>query len=441
MKKKALIVSIVIVFVAAIYAGILILGNVGFARASVAVVKGSYGEQYANDNNLNTANLSDSNRDYFDIRYEDFDYDIGNDGSLNLLAYKGVSNKLVVPESIDGRTVKVISDRFFDSLKGVTDLYVPSSVKSIDGNARTNIVIHCDKDDAILKKLTDAGWNVQEEHDSEYVDYSLGNNPFSFDSNESFITITGYNGDKSLMVIPSHINGVPVTTVSMDLLGAANVIVIPETVNSITGTSSKIIYSPLFAIELAFSILAFVLALITINVIIPRFKNDAKEVVLSSGQIVLTFIYVVLQCVFSIIVLKYDIVSPLVTIIISSLILVLYIILILVSGMGRKSAIKVEERVAEKTASMKDIKEMAKGLSNGVDDDELKKKIKRLEEDIRYSDPVSRTDLEDLEVQIKNKIIKLKELIKAGNNSEISNAVNELQSVLEERNLKCKSGK
>lgn len=75
---------------------------------------------------------------------------------------------------------------------------------------------------------------------------------------------------------------------------------IPKTVTSITGASSRLVYSQLFAIELVFTIIAFVLVLITVNILLPRYHKSNSEYMLTGNQMAAVILYVVIQTAFGI---------------------------------------------------------------------------------------------------------------------------------------------
>ena len=319
--KNQFLLNIFVIIAGAIFALVLIIGNVGRISASVAVVPGSYGEQYAQKNNLKVVELADSEKGYFDERYETFDYMVNGD-EIIVENYKGVSSDLVIPALIEGKAVTVLGENFVGGLNGVKNLFIPPTVTDIQGDVDENITIHCYEDTIVYEKYlaekeakekesekaaedaekdasqdsengsldseetmlagnqseeaeeSEAEWKFEPLYDSDFVNFLLDDLQFAYNMKGVTAEVTKYYGNDDLVVIPSYINGYPVTDISMDLLGTAKGIVIPATVTSITGTSSKLIYSPLFAIELIFSLVAIVLSLITVNVLLPRYRKD-----------------------------------------------------------------------------------------------------------------------------------------------------------------------
>ena len=67
--------------------------------------------------------------------------------------------------------------------------------------------------------------------------------------------------------------------------------------------------------------------------------------------------------------------------------------------------------------------------------------MQRLVDEIRFSDAVSRDDLEEMENEIEKAIAELKNSIASENTEEIKKQIELTMKMVKERNLKCKSGK
>lgn len=475
--KNQLLLNMFVIIAAIAFAGVLIFGNVGRVAANVAVIPGSYGEEYANKNNLNIIELADSEKEYFDLRYETFDYSVEN-GVIVVEGYTGTSSDLVIPALIHGSTVTTIGKDFTGNIPQVKNLFIPPTVSEIQADVDESIIIHCYEDTPVYKKFqldneakekeaeqakeAETGiegteqelveqaeeteevktWNYEVMHDSDFVDFSLGDNPFAYNLNGATIEITRYTGDEDLIVIPSYINGYPVTEVSMNLLGSAKGIVIPETVTSITGTSSKLLYTPLFAIELLFSLIAIVFSLLTVNVLLPRYRKDNTEYLLTGSQMVSVVLYVLAQIGFAIAAIYYISITPFMALVISLVIMAVFVLFVFSAGIGRQHVKEVTQRNIEKTSRMDAIKLSAKRLSElPISDQAVKKHVQRLVEEIRYSDPVSKQGLDNIESELEKSIDDLKVVIDEGDSSEILKQVDETMGILQKRNSMCKAEK
>lgn len=439
-KKQVVGLNIFVILVAIAYALIMIIGNVSVAKSSVATISGSYGEQYAIENHLNQVVLADSEQVYFDQRYELFDYNV-NDGKITLENYSGKSSDLVIPKSIGGVKITALGENFISSLDTVKNVYLPLNVREILGEVDTNITIHCPENATLIADYEETDWNIEVVYDSDFINFELGDIPFQYNLNEANAEITRYDGNEELVVIPSYINGYPVTTVSMDFLGTAEVIVIPETVTNITGSSVQVLYSPVFMIELIFTIFAFVVALITVNVLLPRYRKNTEEYLLTGNQMVAVILYVVVQTIFGIAATYFLMISAFIALIISLIIIGGFVAILMLGGAGRKHVKKLEAHVAEKTSGMKAIKDSSRNMASEIRNPELRKQVQRLVDEIRFSDAVSRADLNDIESEIEDAIQELKKSISAGDEDAIKNNVECTMQLVKERNIRCKSGK
>lgn len=242
------------------------------------------------------------------------------------------------------------------------------------------------------------------------------------------------------MVIPSYINGYPVTEVSMNLLGQANVVVIPETVTEISGETARTLYSDVFVVEVAFTLFAFVLALAAVNVILPRL-NKKEEEFLSAPQILATVVYVFAQFGFSIYAIRSSAMTAYGAAIISTIIVICFAVIIFLGGIGRTHSQKVTDKVEVKTQRMKQIKTLATNLSDNVKDKELRKQVQRLEEEIRYSAPVTNENLTGIENKIEEYLTQLKEAIRDEQMEEIARLTKKTFELVKERNMLAKNYK
>lgn len=287
MKKNRILFNILMLLTVVAYAVILILGNVSRTAIPVATVKGSYANEFAKEHKLPEIEMTDIEESLFDLRYETFTYNEYKKGIM-LEKYNGISEILVVPQYIDEVEVVALGEKFFEDSKTVKEVYLPSTIEEIVAEPAEDVTIYCDDNSTIYKNNIDkSSWNVELINDSEYVNYSLGEIPFAYEEEGNEIEIIRYYGDESDVIIPSYINGFAVTTVSMDLLGDFDFVVIPETVTSITGEVARTLFTLMFAIQFIFTVAAFVIAFLIINVIMGRLGNK-REVLLTGPQFVLT---------------------------------------------------------------------------------------------------------------------------------------------------------
>lgn len=463
-KRNRLIFNISIMAIAFMYVLVLVLTNVGVVKSSIAYESGSYAEQYAKKKHLNTYELSDSQTGYFELHYEQFDYDI-NDGEVTIQGYNGLTSDLVIPAFIDGLLVTTIGENFFNNSPNVKSLYLPDLTKKIEAEVVDDITIYCNTDCIFYRneetrreeyetKIAETEssqnkevempeeeffWNISISCDSDYANFFLDEIDFTYNETVSTIDITGYTGNDDLVVIPAYINGKPVTTVSMDLLGLSAV-VIPGTVTDITGKSVQAIYSSIFAVELIFTMIAFTLTVIIINIVMPR-NRAAEEYFLSAPQMFVSYLYVIIQAVFSILAIYKGVVGTTLASIISAAILAAYVLLISLVSAGKNQAKMVDQHIEQKTARMKEIKLSGKRLADNILDANVKKQVERFVEDLQHSDPSGVLASATIEDELALKIGELKDVISSGKTENILVMLSEVNRLLETRNDIVKNSK
>ena len=427
--------NIIAFFSIAVFAVLLILGHVSYAATPVVCEADSFAYQYASERKLPMGELPDTMKDALDWRYETFEYNNTSEGLL-LTKYNGISANLVIPDSIDGSKVAGIEETLFGNTS-IKNIYVSENVGVVPEKIE-NMVLHLNKDDKRVEDLKSAGWSVETYDDSETPNYNLGTVPFEYNETDSSVDLKAYTGDQSVLVIPSYINGKPVTDVSFDMLGKFSLVVLPATLNSINGTLAKTLYTPLFAIELIFTLIAFLIAMVVFNIKMPKLQN-AGEVILTGPQIVITEIYLIAQVIFAILSINKGIVSLYTALIISSALLVFEIIFVFLAGTGRKHVEKVDQQVKSSTEFMDNLKLETANLTNGITNSQLKRAVEEVVDEIKYSSPVSKESVRKIEEKIAEEVEQLKEAIRSGNDLEIFRLSETIVKDIKERNNKAKS--
>lgn len=102
------------------------------------------------------------------------------------------------------------------------------------------------------------------------------------------------------------------------------------------------------------------------------------------------------------------------------------------SDIGRSEIERVSAKVREKTFYIKQLQTEVELLAGAETDAATKSELAQLAEKIRYSDPMSDEQITDIENRITAKIAELK------SSTDKTEIINELNSLLDERNRKCK---
>lgn len=427
--------NIIAFFAMAVFVVVLILGHVSYAATPVVCEAESFAYQYASERNLPMGELPDTMKGALDWRYETFEYNNTSEGLL-LTKYNGISADLVIPDSIDGSKVAGIDESLFDNAS-IKDVYVSENVGAIPEKSETT-VLHLNKNDKRVKDLKTAGWIVETYDDSETPNYNLGTVPFEYNETDTSVDLKVYTGDESVLVIPSYINGKPVTDVSFDMLGKFSLVVLPATLTSISGTLAKTLFTPLFAIELIFTLIAFLIAMVVFNVKMPKLQRTG-EVVLTGPQIVITVFYLIAQVIFAVLSIHTGRVNLYTAIIVSSILLVLEIAFVFLAGTGRKHVEKVDQQIKSSTEFMDNLKLETANLTNGITNSQIKRAVEEVVDEIQYSSPVSKDSLKMYEEKIAKEVEQLKEAIASGNDSEILKLSAVIVRDIKDRNNRAKS--
>ena len=102
------------------------------------------------------------------------------------------------------------------------------------------------------------------------------------------------------------------------------------------------------------------------------------------------------------------------------------------ADVGRSEIERVSAKVQEKTFYLRQLQADVEALANAETDSATKSALTQLAEKIRYSDPMSDERLVELEEQITARIAELK------SSADKVKIIDELTSLLDERNRKCK---
>lgn len=115
------------------------IGNFAFYNSgnpSISGATGSYAEAYAADNNIEFVVLEDIDGEIASVLNElDFDYRVLDDGTVETLKYTGNDKDVVIPDTIDGKTVTSIGDGTFYNRTDLTSVAIPDSITNVADGA------------------------------------------------------------------------------------------------------------------------------------------------------------------------------------------------------------------------------------------------------------------------------------------------------------------
>lgn len=99
----------------------------------------------------------------------------------------------------------------------------------------------------------------------------------------------------------------------------------------------------------------------------------------------------------------------------------------------------IDEKITINTTLIKNLTADAQNLINRANAPMLKKQCKKVYEALRYSDPISSAELEDIEQRIKEEFDALTDAVIGDDLVGIESSVKEITTLIAERNTKCKS--
>lgn len=175
------------------------------------------------------------------------------------------------------------------------------------------------------------------------------------------------------------------------------------------------------------------------------FKNESLKSKIYGWPILkIGYIYLAVQLIATLIsfILGLFIVIPYwILIIIYALILGFAIIGLLFLDAYRETIEKIEQKTIDKTIFINNLKINVSLLSEDLENEVLRKEIKALSEEIKYSDPVSNDSVSELENEIDTLYIQLKERVELNEDDEAIKLTKKLLKLVKERNLRIKINK
>lgn len=149
-------------------------------------------------------------------------------------------------------------------------------------------------------------------------------------------------------------------------------------------------------------------------------------------------IYTVIQVVFSLLLFAIPMLPTWLGVVVCSALLILALGGSVTTQAAKETIEKIETEVKEKVFYIRSLEIEISGLAARCPDLSLKKELGKLQEKIRYSDPMSSQRLASLEESIQGRCTYLGELVSRQDYSSAAATVQQIVRLLEERNEKCK---
>ncbi len=435
MKAKKLSISIfLIIFI--IFGAISAVVYNKSETVDIMCYSGSYAEEYAKEHNLNYEIISDSDTYIGVLNLEKFAYN--NDGTI--VSYKGKSAKIAIPAEINGVKITKVAKKAFSKAVNLKRIFLPKQITSFEAKDLENVIVYMYKDTDLYENLSadeTVKFKIKTISDSYFVNYYSANIPFSYNriSNKS-IEINKYNGTEKKVIIPESINGRIVTTISFDALEKdIETLIIPKNITSIDGVLYSNRYDMTFLIGL---LIAFVGTIIAI-VFVLTLKVDTKEkMFLTIPQFRTAYIVFVLTLILSVILLFIDVVPDFVVYILIALIYGWASISMLKTNVAISAVEEIDKKVKVQTTFIKALTIDAEHLMNTSKTTEIKTLTKKVYEAVRYSDPMSNAALVETEEKIQKIFWEFGNAVNGEDFENASSIADELLSLINIRNKKCR---
>ena len=401
----------------------------------IVCYEGSYAEQYAKENNIDYELFSDSDAYLGILNLENFDYN--NDGTI--VSYNGDSETIAIPTEIEGVKITKISEKAFENAKNLKNIYLPKTVTAFEVKELENVTVYMYEDAGLYKSLSNnkkIKYEIKTIPDSYFVDLYTSNIPFSYSYiSDKSVDINRYTANNDIVLIPESIDGKVVTTISFNALDTGvETIVIPKSVTSITGKMSTARYDLTFLIGM---LMAFVGTAAAIAFVLTLKVESKEKMALTVSQFGTAFTVAVLSLILAGIYFV-DILPD----------VLVYIAIILVYGFAVISIIKakvavsvvagIDEKIKVQTFFIKSLTVDAEVLMNNSKTTEFKALTKKVYEAIRYSDPMSNAVLVEVEEKIQNGFSDFENAVDGEDFELASSTADELLSLIDIRNKKCK---
>lgn len=190
-----------------------------------------------------------------------------------------------------------------------------------------------------------------------------------------------------------------------------------------------------FVISYVFMLLAFASQLVSLKLSVKTL--DVQTVFFGIPMIQLSIFYFFAELFASAVFMFFqDLVGFKIPLLIQVLLLACYLVVAILSVAGRDAAKASKDNVQVKVTALKSMGVDVEMLAASAQDAALRTRLKKLAENIRYSDPMSTPAVEDVEAQIHQGIQELRVYCENGDTDSAAQACGRLDLLLVERNKK-----
>lgn len=127
--------------------------------------------------------------------------------------------------------------------------------------------------------------------------------------------------------------------------------------------------------------------------------------------------------------------------VIQAAVLAIFLVVAIISLMARDTVREIGNNIKEKVADLRSVLIDVEMMRDGCSDPELREKLRKLSETVKYSDPMSNEAVADVEQRIKRQVSELRVYLDNSQLADAAQACKELELLYAERNKKLAMSK
>lgn len=198
-----------------------------------------------------------------------------------------------------------------------------------------------------------------------------------------------------------------------------------------------------FWFSYGFVMLAFILQIVAI--LTGRFESGVESVFLGIPLVSVSLFYCIITTVLSLafmILVSLDVEVPfMLMLVLECVVLGLYAIAFIISLSHKDVVVEIDKNIKKNVFAIRTLVTDVEALASAVDDSQLKAKLNRLSEDIRYSDPMTNAAVAELELQMKDVIAELEVYVNEQDYVNAEAKIRQAQLLISKRNKRLADSK
>ncbi len=193
----------------------------------------------------------------------------------------------------------------------------------------------------------------------------------------------------------------------------------------------------------AFVMLALVLQVIALFT--GRFDSGVESVFFGFPLVKVSWFYLIITTILSVafmILVAFGVEVPLVLVIVlECLLLGLYLIAFIISYLHKSAVVQIDKTIKKNVFAIRTLVSDVEIMAESVTDMQMKAKLNKLAEDIRYSDPMTNEYVAELDLQLKDAIAELEVYVNDGDYVTAEAKIRQSQILVSKRNKRLADSK